>query len=50
MQSEYNHIRSYRCRGSETILKDFQRKDKDVTILAVELNKTVMPKYNYNKN
>jgi alpha-L-fucosidase len=29
--------------NSETVLKGFKQTDKDVTILAVELNKTVMP-------
>lgn len=34
---------SARSKNKETILKGFQRMDKDVTIIAVELNKTVMP-------
>ena len=29
--------------NGETILKGFNKSDKDVTILAVELNKAVMP-------
>ena len=34
---------SAKSNNMKTVLKDFQRVDKDVTIIAVELNKTVMP-------
>lgn len=34
---------STKIKNKETVLKGFQRTDKDVTIIAVELNKAVMP-------
>jgi len=35
---------SFRQKGNgETVLKGFKQLDKDVTILAIELNKAVMP-------